>query len=242
MKIKIDKNSRIPIYKQIVDQVTTLEKCGHYQPGEKLPTERELASHYDIARGTVKRAYDKLLKYGVITIIQGKGTFIKNNTSNENNNHQTVDIIDDYLDHLTELSLSLDDIEMYIVQKLKERGEKRQTIQIAIVECCPESISEVMKSMVAFQGIEITGILIDKVLEDPNILLDNYNLIVIADIHAIVVESILPSIKEKMVKVALSLNPLTLKEIATISHEDKIGLFCQSKTLLRNNDQRIVLN
>ena len=229
MKIIIDKNTRIPIYKQIVDHVTTLKSCGVYQPGEKLPTERELASFYDIARGTVKRAYDKLLKSGVITVIQGKGTFIKDNNGNDNNNHQTIDIIDDYLDQLTDLSLSLDDIEMYIVQKLKERGENRQTMQVAVVECCPESICEVMKSLVAFQGIEITGILLNKVVEDPKILLDNYSLIIIADLHAPIVESILPSIKDKLIHVALSINPLILKEIAAIPHKDKIGIFCRSK-------------
>lgn len=49
---------------------------GLYKPGEKLPTHREIAAKYDVARGTVRSAISLLRADGVIQSWQGKGTFV----------------------------------------------------------------------------------------------------------------------------------------------------------------------
>ncbi|MCF2650278.1 MULTISPECIES: GntR family transcriptional regulator [Niallia] len=42
-----------------------------YRAGEKIPTERELAKHYDVSRYTVREALKKLVNIGCVKIIQG---------------------------------------------------------------------------------------------------------------------------------------------------------------------------
>lgn len=49
---------------------------GVWQLGQKLPSENELAAHYQVSRGTVVRAFDVLRAEGVIDTVHGQGSRI----------------------------------------------------------------------------------------------------------------------------------------------------------------------
>ena len=76
MKILVDPESSVPIYIQIEDSINSLIAAGQLQPGEQLPTIRELAAEIRVNLNTVSRAYFELDKEGVITTQRGKGTFV----------------------------------------------------------------------------------------------------------------------------------------------------------------------
>ncbi|MGB2965364.1 MAG: GntR family transcriptional regulator [Anaerolineales bacterium] len=76
MKLTIDPDSRVPIYVQIEDSIHSLIAAGQIQPGEQLPTIRELAADIRVNLNTVARAYFELDKEGVISTQRGKGTFV----------------------------------------------------------------------------------------------------------------------------------------------------------------------
>ncbi len=73
--IQLDFESATPVYKQIVEQVLLAVKRGELRPGERLPTERELAASLQVARGTVKKAYKELADHNLIESIQGSGSY-----------------------------------------------------------------------------------------------------------------------------------------------------------------------
>ncbi|MBI4584550.1 MAG: GntR family transcriptional regulator [Planctomycetes bacterium] len=66
----------LPIYRQIVEQVKGAVSAGRLKPGDQLPTHRELAGELVVAPLTVKKAYDLLQAEGLITMEQGRGTFV----------------------------------------------------------------------------------------------------------------------------------------------------------------------
>jgi len=76
MKIDLDPGSSVPIYIQIEDSIHSLIAAGQLQPGEQLPTIRELAADLRVNLNTVARAYFELDKEGVISTQRGKGTFV----------------------------------------------------------------------------------------------------------------------------------------------------------------------
>ncbi len=49
---------------------------GHYQAGEKLPSEHELASQFNVGRGTIREAIKALAIVGFVRAERGKGTFV----------------------------------------------------------------------------------------------------------------------------------------------------------------------
>lgn len=68
--------SGIPAYRQIIDQVLGGIASGALQPGDQLPTVRQLAVDLAINPNTVVRAYRELEIRGVLSTQQGIGTFI----------------------------------------------------------------------------------------------------------------------------------------------------------------------
>ncbi|HEY3425473.1 MAG TPA: winged helix-turn-helix domain-containing protein, partial [Negativicutes bacterium] len=67
----------VPIYLQVKSYIMDKIKAGEYQPGAKIPTERELSAELGISRNTVSAAYKELLLEGVLEACQGRGTFVK---------------------------------------------------------------------------------------------------------------------------------------------------------------------
>jgi GntR family transcriptional regulator len=72
----INKNSPIPIYFQLVEQIKGCIETGELQPGDALPPEREYAEKYKISRMTVRQAFTQLVNEGYLYRLQGKGTFV----------------------------------------------------------------------------------------------------------------------------------------------------------------------
>jgi GntR family transcriptional regulator len=67
----------IPLHHQVyLDLVESLE-AGRWQPGDQLPTERDLAGHYGCSLITVRRALDELVREGRIERTRGRGTFVQ---------------------------------------------------------------------------------------------------------------------------------------------------------------------
>jgi DNA-binding transcriptional regulator YhcF (GntR family) len=73
-RITIDDASDRSIYEQIVRRVQEAAATGELQPGERLPTVRQLADELDVAPGTVARAYTELEQLGVVVTEGARGT------------------------------------------------------------------------------------------------------------------------------------------------------------------------
>lgn len=73
---RLDLHSGVPVYRQIIDQVTGGMAAGVLGPGDQLPTVRQAAVDLAINPNTVVRAYRELEIRGVLETQQGTGTFI----------------------------------------------------------------------------------------------------------------------------------------------------------------------
>jgi DNA-binding FadR family transcriptional regulator len=65
------------VTEDIIDSIGEQIVKGHYQPGEKLPNERDLAEHFGVARGRIREALRGLAMSGLVEIKRGNGTFVK---------------------------------------------------------------------------------------------------------------------------------------------------------------------
>lgn len=74
--IHLDQSAPEPLYRQIVDHVRLAVAAGRLQPGERLPTVRELAASLAVNPGTVGRAYLELERERLIATRRGAGTTV----------------------------------------------------------------------------------------------------------------------------------------------------------------------
>ena len=82
IRFQLDMKSGVPFYRQIIDQVKSAIASGWLEPGQRLPTVRQLAVDLSINPNTVGRAYTELELTGLVETQMGSGTFV---------GHQTVD-------------------------------------------------------------------------------------------------------------------------------------------------------
>ena len=74
--IQLNYRDARPIYTQITDGFRDQILAGILQPGDKLPSVRELASTLTINPNTIQRAYRELESQGWIATVPGKGCFV----------------------------------------------------------------------------------------------------------------------------------------------------------------------
>lgn len=119
MEIRIDPNSTVPIYLQIIYLIKHQVATGRLEPGEQLPTVRMLATDLRINPNTVARAYDALDTEGVITTQRGRGTYVREHPDNAHLTRVRKDQLKAMMDNVVNNALSLG----YPAEEIKEAFE-----------------------------------------------------------------------------------------------------------------------
>jgi GntR family transcriptional regulator len=81
VQFRLDRKSGVPAYRQVVDQVRHALRMGTLQPGDRLPTVRDVVKQIAINPNTVHRAYRDLEAQGLTEGRPGSGTFIRRSLS-----------------------------------------------------------------------------------------------------------------------------------------------------------------
>src|ERR687891_122425 len=74
--VSIDSRDRTPIYAQLERALRAAIATGRMQPGDQLPTVRQLAVELRVNANTVARVYAELERAGVLVTRRGVGSFI----------------------------------------------------------------------------------------------------------------------------------------------------------------------
>lgn len=113
IRILLDIKSGVPFYRQIIDQVKTAIATGLLEPGDRLPTVRQLAVDLSINPNTVSRAYTELELTGLVETQMGSGTFVgqKSVEQDEVERRRMLDqICQEFLSRASSYGFTLDDI------------------------------------------------------------------------------------------------------------------------------------
>jgi GntR family transcriptional regulator len=71
-------SSVLPVYYQIKQTIRNWIINREFHPGEKIPSENELASQFNVSRLTVRQAISQLVQEGFLNSKRGEGTFVTN--------------------------------------------------------------------------------------------------------------------------------------------------------------------
>ena len=225
----IDPRRDIPIYQQIVDEMSADIRGGHLPHGEKLPTVQEMADSLNVARGTVKRAYDELERQGLIEKIQGRGTFVRfTSADTASRKEQAMAAIDDLFDRLAALDFSMAEAEIFLDLKLRQRQQQTPNLKVAAVECNPESLSQMVEQLRQISQLDIHSYLLDDVVAYPYKIGEEMDLIVTTTEHFSTLEKIV-SHRDKLVCVALRLATNYMTRLVKLRPGQTVGILAGSE-------------
>jgi GntR family transcriptional regulator len=128
-QIELDLHSGVPVYRQIIDQVTGGIAAGALVAGDQLPTVRQLAVDLSINPNTVIRAYRELEIRGVLETHQGTGTFIgpqkveRDDAERERRLHQ---LVGEFVARAGSAGFTLEEVLELLRDMQRDSGKKRR--------------------------------------------------------------------------------------------------------------------
>lgn len=76
MKAVLDKQSHVPMYVQIEEELKRQINDGEFPIGTAIPSERELTELFGVSRMTVRQSITNLVNEGLLHREKGRGTFV----------------------------------------------------------------------------------------------------------------------------------------------------------------------
>lgn len=80
MIVHVDPGDPTPVYEQLRAQIARMVAAGTLTPGTQLPTIRQLAVDLGLAKGTIAKAYESLLRDGIVEAAGRRGTVVRGGT------------------------------------------------------------------------------------------------------------------------------------------------------------------
>lgn len=125
MQFRIDPSSRLPIYRQLADQLREAVARGQLQPEERLPSVRELSRTLVVNPNTIARVYTELEREGILNTRQGLGVFVarpKAELLKKVRRERLQELLDRFLTEAVHLGFSAEEV----VACVQERAERFQ--------------------------------------------------------------------------------------------------------------------
>jgi DNA-binding transcriptional regulator YhcF (GntR family) len=233
-KIRLDKRpSAPPAYQQIIAFFDQQIKNHLLRSGERLPPERDLAEEIGTARGTVKRAYEELVRRGLVEAFSGRGSFVAKEIEApaEDRKEKAVRLIDHLLDQLGGLKFSAQEIRVFFDLRLLGREDRLRNLSVAAVDCNPETLTIFERQFLLLPYVNLAKIALDDLFEDPSAAarLGSFDLVLTTTTHYQELVDRFPEIREKAVQVAVAPTRSSVVNLARLTPSLRIGVLSESK-------------
>lgn len=105
-------NSDRPIYTQILEKIQVQIVAGIYQPGEKIPSVRELAAEAGVNPNTMQKALSELERSGIILTLRTSGRIVTEDLEmiKKTRNQLAREQVEEFIKKMGALGFSREDI------------------------------------------------------------------------------------------------------------------------------------
>jgi GntR family transcriptional regulator len=123
MNFQIDASSRIPIYRQLAQQIREAIARGKLRPSQRLPSVRELSRSLVVNPNTVARVYTELEREGLLNTRPGLGVYvaqIKADLTKKARRDRLAELVDQMLTEAVNLGFSADEVISFLHQRIEQ--------------------------------------------------------------------------------------------------------------------------
>ncbi|NLU71014.1 GntR family transcriptional regulator [Streptomyces sp. HNM0574] len=220
--ISVSQHSDIPIYRQIVTQLTLMIEMGHLRDGERLPGSRLLADNLGINRNTVAHAYSELRQRGLVEA-RGRNGMVVTGGERARSASAVRDRAREVLGSATRecLDLGLAPAE---IQELVTRfvaGEGDGSPEVSFVECNADRAAYFAAELSRHVGIRVRPLVLgefDPAEERPDLVLTTF-------FHLAEVRGLLRRPATDVIAIVVAPHVQTLLQIAQVPKNRTVGLW-----------------
>ena len=119
--ISINQQSKIPIFKQVIEEIKLKIASGELERGEQLPSVRELAVSLSLNPNTIMKSYKELEREGFVKTKMGKGVFVNENLSDLKINNLKKNILFQKIDEMVKTAKMLNIDKKEIINEIEKR-------------------------------------------------------------------------------------------------------------------------
>ncbi len=235
IELKLEKNSGIPIYLQIKEQIRKLISEGELKSGDRLPPERELAQAINVSRNTVSIAYKELVAEEVLVSLRGKGTFVADSVvspQRDSMREKLTKIIDNAMEEATSLGFSIDEFVDFTHIRAMAKKELLSKLRIAFIDCHKEQLEYFEKKIHLGPGVKVIPILLEELVKGNKDFIENlekFDMIITSLKHLKEVNKLLPNAANKILEIALQPQVELIVRLAKLPTKEKVGIVCHTE-------------
>ena len=125
--IKLDLQSRVPLYEQLQEQIIRLSLMGVLEANEQLPSVRSLAREVGVNPNPVAKAYQELERQGIVYTISGRGSFVSPNVlSLQSPRQAALDEVFEALDKALSRGIAPEEVLEQVKLHLNNHSQRRE--------------------------------------------------------------------------------------------------------------------
>jgi GntR family transcriptional regulator len=122
MEFQVDTTTRVPIYRQLMDQIRLAVARGRLKPASRLPSVRVLSRELVVNPNTIARVYTELEREGVLNTRPGMGVFVAEpqaDLSAATRRQRLAEIIDSFLTDAVHLGFSAEEVLAAVAKRIR---------------------------------------------------------------------------------------------------------------------------
>lgn len=231
MKIVVQKSSPLGLREQIKRQIRMLIESSALQPGQALPSARDLSAILQVNRNTITQAYKELASEGILDIRVGSGTFVKKNLAVKSKT-ALDELFDQVIENAKQVGFRTDEIAEHFLNRLSVLTATHPTRKVVVVDCNDEVIQYLCHKIEEECGAPTQGVLIQELEMDPTAavtLLEGSHLVVCGLNHMQELERAVPSLSVEVVGVLLQVDAKVINRLARLPPETTVGYVCANQ-------------
>lgn len=247
-KFFLDKESKVPLYIQLKDQIKYFVSTGAIKSQERLPPIKTLAQQVGVNFLTVRKAYKDLEQEGLLTVKHGDGSFISLHKlpvpteapiSAKQNGRFPLQVpatkLGDEIKKLVRnhraLGLRLDEIKRITEKSFAEIERNDSQPIVVFAECNQFQVREISAILEAELKFEVKSVLITELAGYlPTLTGDGRQVhIVTTGFHVNEIRQAVGDLPMRIDVLITNLNPATRRRLESVGEKGKYGFICRDQ-------------
>ncbi|MDH5750831.1 MAG: GntR family transcriptional regulator [Deltaproteobacteria bacterium] len=223
----INKQSAVPLHMQLKEQIRYAIMSGVFEPGQPLPSIRELTAKLGVHRNTVHRVYLELQASGLLSSRPGKGVFVSESLSEAHSIkelNQVDDLIEQMFAQANELGINPITLHRLIGQRAPAFDSRHPNV--AFVECTFHQTQEIARELTESFGVTVQRILLDDLRTGKIKLSVHLRHVVTSIFHYDEVRDLVGGQNIRVHPVTYELHPATRRLLRELPADTRLGFIC----------------